>query len=434
MMHIDEYDRFIHPSTFTMRPTQLPRDIILRVVLYLIPLPALWWIRHDFHYHRNIREPMLHEIFGTGLLPTHIDMSRYRTWIVPPVVCPNWPRIPLTPTSNTPISHLACGRNHLHDTVSRIHLALFEVVYWAPRSSISRINLIRTIKRCRTHEQHWTHLRPHYPLRTHRFTSRFIITNNLDHQILTSIEWSWHISDVVVWHPGANYLLAYETHMLDELSFDSFTGTNDELNPTYPMETRFIERDDPNGTPWHPGYHMNGTPSDQTNTRPPACTFSVPMTARHTQKLILGLRQHQHTDHSIHFDILNNDYCLTSHLLAGETMTIPINAPQQTTTQQQQQQQQNIMYTRNARRGYTVADIATHMHTADVFFSFRTHGDRRLQTTLMRHLSQAPRDNGNTTAFDLIVQRRPSGTTNDTHNQMVHLDPTPQGTTSINDD
>ena len=71
-------------------------------------------------------------------------------------------------------------------------------------------------------------------------------------------------------------------------------------------------------------------------------------------------------------------------------MTVPINTPQQTMTRQQHQHQHNltnIMHTRNARHGYTTTDVSTHTHTSDVLFSFQTHGDRRLQNTLMRYLS-----------------------------------------------
>ena len=77
-MYIDTYDRIMRPPTSSIRPTQIPRDIVLRIILCLIPLPALQWIQHDFHYDQHVREPMLHEIFGTGHLPIHIDMPRYR--------------------------------------------------------------------------------------------------------------------------------------------------------------------------------------------------------------------------------------------------------------------------------------------------------------------------------------------------------------------
>ena len=157
---------------------------------------------------------------------------------------------------------------------------------------------------------------------------------------------------------------------------------------------------------------MNGPPSSIANDRPPARAFSIPMSARHTQQLTQALHRLQHTNYRMHFDILNNGYCLTSYLLAGETMTVPINTPQQTMTQQQQQQQHqhsltSIMHTRNARHGYTTTDTATHTHTSDVFFSFRTHGDRRLQSTLMQCLSQTPENDGDMLGFDLALQQRP---------------------------
>lgn len=358
---------------------------------------------------------MLHEIFGTGHLPTHIDMSRYRLWMI----LPYWQRIPL-------LSDLARSRNHLHDTISRIHLALLNIVYWAPKSLMSRINMIRTITKCREHEEHWTQLRPHYPLRTYRFTSKFIITDELDDRVLATIEWSWHISDATIWHPGTNYLLAYPPYIHGELDRDYFVNGDGELDPEYFMATRLIERDDPNGIPWHPGYYMNGTPSSIANDRPPACAFSIPMSARHTQQLTQTLHRFQHTDYRMHFDILNNDYCLTSHLLAGEIMTIPINTPQQVMTQQQHQHQHNltnIMHTQNARHGYTITDTATQTHNSDVFFSFRTHGDRRLQRTLMQYLSQTPEDDGDALGFDLTLQQRLPVLGPATNDQLVHLNP-----------
>ena len=159
-MYMGTYDRIMRLPTSGMRPTQIPRGILLRIILCLIPLPALQWIQHDFHYDQRVREPMLHEIFGTGHLPIYIDMPRYRLWMVRPY----WQRVPL-------LSDLARSRNHLHDTISRIHLALLNIVYWAPKSSMSRINMIRTITKCREHEEHWAQLRPHYPLRTYRFSS-----------------------------------------------------------------------------------------------------------------------------------------------------------------------------------------------------------------------------------------------------------------------
>ena len=109
---------------------------------------------------------------------------------------------------------------------------------------MSRTNMIRTITRCSIHTEHWTHLRPHYPLRTYRFTSRFIITDEIDDRVLTSIEWSWHISDVIVWHPGMNYLLAYEPYMHGVLDLDYFTDDDGHVNPEYSMETRLIEPND----------------------------------------------------------------------------------------------------------------------------------------------------------------------------------------------
>ena len=154
------------------------------------------------------------------------------------------------------------------------------------------------------------------------------------------------------------------------------------------------------------------------------------MSAQHTQRLIQGLQRCRHANHKVHFDILNNDYCLTSHLLVGEVMTIPINTTQQITSQQQQQQQQhnltNIMHTRHARRGYTITDTATDMHTTDIFFSFRTHGDCRLQRTLMRHLAQIPYDDEDTNGFDLMLQQRPPAIAHDTHDQLVQQNLPPQ--------
>ena len=120
-MHIDEHDRTMRPTTPVMRPTQLPMGIVPHIVLYLTPIPALQWIRHNSHNNRHIHEPILHEIFGTGCLPTHIDMSRYKLWMIRPY----WQQIPL-------LSDLARSRNHLHDTISRIHLTLLGIIYWVP--------------------------------------------------------------------------------------------------------------------------------------------------------------------------------------------------------------------------------------------------------------------------------------------------------------
>jgi hypothetical protein len=109
-------------------------------------------------------------------------------------------------------------------------------------------------------------------------------------------------------------------------------------------------------------------------------------------------------------------------------MTVPINTPQQTMTQQQHQHQHNltsIMHTRNARHGYTTTDIATHTHTSDVFFSFRTHGDRRLQRALMHYLSQTPENDGGTLGFDLALQQRPPALGPAADDQLVHLNPIP---------
>ena len=416
-MYMDTYDRIIRLPTFSIRLTHIPRDILLRIILCLIPLPALQWIRHNSHYDHRIRTPMLHEIFGTGHLPIYIDMTRYRLWMERPY----WQRVPL-------LSDIARSRNHLHDTISRIHLSLLNIVYWAPTSLMPRINMIHTIMKCREHEEHWAQLRPHYPLRTYRFTSKFIITDELDNRILATIEWSWHISDATIWHPGTNYLLAYPPYVHGELDHDYFVDDDGELDPEYFMTTRLIERDDPSGVPWHPGYYMNGTPSSIANDRPPACAFSIPMSARHTQQLTQALHHLRHTNYKMHFDILNNDYCLTSHLLAGETMTVPVNTPQQIMTQQQHQHQHNltnIMHTRHARHGYTTTDTATHTHTSDVFFSFRTHGDRRLQRTLMQYLSQIPENDGDMLGFDLTLQQRLPALEHTVNDQLVHLNPVP---------
>jgi len=406
-MNVEQQDRIMRPFMSIMRPIRLPRDIILRVVLYLIPPQALQWIRHDFHYSRYVRAPMLHEIFGTGCLPTHIDMSRYRGAV--------YALLEYNP-GRLPSSCIARSRNHLHDTISRLHLALLNIVYWAPMSSLSRRNVIRTIEICRKHEEHWSHLRPHYPLRTYSYTSRFIISDDLSDRVLVSLEWSWHISDVIFWYAGENHLMISEPNIRDE------------INPEHFMATRRIENLDQNGNPWHPGYRMNGTPSSRPTTRLPACAFSIPMSAQHTQRLTQGLRRCQHANHKVHFDILNNDYCLTSHLLVGEIMTIPINTMHQITSQQQQQQPNltNIMHTRHARRGYTITDTASHMHTADVFFSFRTHGDRRLQRTLMRHLAQIPYDDERMNGFDLMIQQRPPITPHGVHDQLAQQDLPPQ--------
>ena len=396
-MYMDTYDRIIRlPTSGIMRPIRLPRDLILRIILYLIPPQALQWIRHDFHYSRHVRAPMLHEVFGAGCLPTHIDMSRYGG---------------ATYTLLLYNSCIARSRNYLHDTVSRLRIALLNIVYWTPMSSLSRENVIRTIGICRRHEEHWSYLRPHYPLRTYSFTSRFIISDDLSDRVLVSIEWSWHISDVIFWCAGDTRFMISEPNMRGQLDPERF------------MATRHIERLDPNGNPWHPGYRLNGTPSRQPTTHLPACAFSIPMSAQHTQQLIQGLQRCRHANHKVHFGILNNDYCLTSHLVAGAVMTIPINDTQQMTSQQQQQQQQHnltsIMHTRHARRGYTITDTASNMHTTDVFFSFRTHGDRRLQRTLMRHLAQIPYDDDGMNGFDLMLQQRPPTIAHGTHDQLV---------------
>ena len=97
-------------------------------------------------------------------------------------------------------------------------------------SSLSRRNVIRAIEICRKHEEHWSHLRPHCPLRTYSFTSRFIISDDLSDRVLVSIEWSWHMYDVIIWHAGANYLLV------------SGPNVYGELNPEHFMETRRIGR------------------------------------------------------------------------------------------------------------------------------------------------------------------------------------------------
>ena len=301
-----------------MRPIRLPRDIILHIVLYLIPTPALQWIQHDFHYSRHVRTPMLYEIFGTGCLPTHIDVSRYAAEELCLVLDNSQWRLPP--------SRLALSRNHLHDTISRLHIALLSLVYWAPMSSLSRRNVIRTIETCRRHEKHWFYLRPHYPLRTYSFTSRFIICDHRDNRVLASIEWSWRMSDITFWHACTNPFLLSE-------------WSNGELDPDHLVTTRLIEHNDPEGNPWHLGYCTNGTPSDRPTRHLPACAFSIPMSAQHTQHLIHSIQQHRNTECSVHFDILNNDYCLTSHLLVAQIMTIPINNTQQTTQQQHQQQQ-----------------------------------------------------------------------------------------------
>ena len=92
------------------------------------------------------------------------------------------------------------------------------------------------------------------------------------------------------------------------------------------------------------------------------------------------------------------------------------------------------MHTRDARHGYTVADTATQTHTIDVFFSFRTHGDRRLQQTLMRYLSQVPQDDGDMSGFDLVLQQRPPAVGNDIHDQLTQLDPPPYEPHQTTDD
>ena len=398
MMYMDTYDQVIQlPISRVMQPVQLPQNLILRIILYLIPSQALQWIRHDFHHNRYVRAPMLHEVFGAGCLPTYIDMSRYGG---------------TTYTLLLYNSRIARSRNYLHDTVSQIHIALLNIVYWIPMSSLSRGNVIRTIGICREHEEHWSYIRPHYPLRTYSFTSRFIISDNLCDRVLVSIEWNWHISDVIFWFAGNTRNMVSESNMRGQLDPERF------------MATRHIEHLDPAGNPWHPGYRLNGTPSRRPTTHNlPACAFSIPMSTQHTQQLIQGLQQCRHANHKIHFDILNNDYCLTSHLIAGAAMTIPINDTQQIAPQQQQQQQQhnltNIMHTRHARRGYTITDTASNMHATDVFFSFRTHGDRRLQRTLMRHLAQIPYDDDGMNGFDLMLQQRPPAIIHGAHDQSV---------------
>ena len=109
-------------------------------------------------------------------------------------------------------------------------------------------------------------------------------------------------------------------------------------------------------------------------------------------------------------------------------MTVPANTPQQIMTQQQHQHQHNltnIMHTRHARYGYTTTDTATHTHTSDVFFSFRTHGDRRLQRTLMQYLSQIPENDGDMLGFDLTLQQRLPALEHTVNDQLVHLNPVP---------
>ena len=428
MIQADKHDRIMRPFMSIMRPTRLPQDIVLRVVLYLIPLPALRWIQHDFHYSRHVRVPTLHEIFGMGCLPSHIDLSRYRgeemsSTFINQCEHNQW---------RLPPSRIAPSRNHLHDTISRIHLALLNIVYWAPMSSLSRQNVIRTIKICRRHEKQWFYLRPHYPLRTYSFTSRFIICDIHSNRVLTSIEWPWHISDMTIWHACPLTHLSISEPPNGELNqtnrLSIYHPPNGEPNPTHSITTRHIERDDPDGNPWHPGYYLNGTPCNQPTNHLPACAFSIPMSAQHTQQLTHSIQQCRHSQYSVHFDILNNDYCLTSHLLVGQMMTIPTHSTQQTTSHQQQQQHNltNIMHTPDARRGYTITDTATHIHTSDVFFSFRNRWDCRIQRTLMRHLAQNPHDDGNMNGFDLIVQRRPPATQHNVHNKLIQQNPPPQ--------
>ena len=145
-MNTDERDRIMRPFMSIMLPIRLPRDIILRVVLYLIPPPALQWILRDFHYsRRHVRVPMLHEVVGAGYLPTHIDMLRYNCGTDVVFERNQW---------RFPSSCLTRSRSYLHGTISRMHLALLNIVYWAPMSSLSRRNVIRTIEICR---------KPHYP-------------------------------------------------------------------------------------------------------------------------------------------------------------------------------------------------------------------------------------------------------------------------------
>ena len=67
MMNTKKRDHIMRPFMSIMRPMRLPQGIFLRVVLYLIPPPPLWWIRHDFHYSRHARVPMLHEIFKSWM-------------------------------------------------------------------------------------------------------------------------------------------------------------------------------------------------------------------------------------------------------------------------------------------------------------------------------------------------------------------------------
>ena len=149
MMNTNKRDHIMRPFMSIMRPIRLPQDTILRVVLYLIPPPALRWIRHYFHYSRHVRVPMLHEIFGAGCLPTHIDMSRYNCGTYVVFEHNQW---------RLPSSRLARSRNHLHGTIPSIRLALLNIVYWAPMPPLSHRNVIRTISICRTHEEHWSHI------------------------------------------------------------------------------------------------------------------------------------------------------------------------------------------------------------------------------------------------------------------------------------
>ena len=69
-MNIDQRDHIMRPFMSIMRPIRLPRDLILRIILYLIPPHALRWIRHDFHYSRHVRTPMLHEMIFCRKLDT----------------------------------------------------------------------------------------------------------------------------------------------------------------------------------------------------------------------------------------------------------------------------------------------------------------------------------------------------------------------------
>ena len=82
--------------------------------------------------------------FGAGCLPTYIDMSRYGG---------------TTYTLLLYNSRIARSRNYLHGTVSRLHIALLNIVYWIPMSSLSRGSVIRTIGICREHEEHWSYIR-----------------------------------------------------------------------------------------------------------------------------------------------------------------------------------------------------------------------------------------------------------------------------------